>query len=119
MFVIAVRDFASSVAFYRDKLGFEVSELGDPGWRMYEFGACRILAGECPGALPASEIGDHSYFAYLIITDIDDYYERLTAAGVELVKTIRDEPWAMREFGIRTSDGHRIMFGEAVDLIDS
>jgi hypothetical protein len=24
---------------------------------------------------------------------------------------LRDEPWGMREFGIRTVDGHRIMCG--------
>jgi uncharacterized glyoxalase superfamily protein PhnB len=31
--------------------------------------------------------------------------------GVELIKPLRDEPWGMREFGVRTVDGHRMMFG--------
>jgi catechol 2,3-dioxygenase-like lactoylglutathione lyase family enzyme len=115
--VIAVPDFGVSVPFYRDVLGFEVNELGDPGWRLYEYGSFKILAGECPDATPASEIGDHSYFAYLVIDDIDEHYKRLGAAGVEIVKTIRDEPWANREFGIRTIDGHRIMFAQPVDLV--
>lgn len=118
MFVIAVPSFAVSVPFYRDVLGFEVSELGDPGWRMYEFGTCTILAGECPDAIPPRETGDHSYFAYLVLEDgIDEYYERLRSAGVEVVKKIRDEPWANREFGIRTADGHRIMFAQRIDLM--
>lgn len=26
----------------------------------------------------------------------------------------RREPWGMREFGVRTIDGHRIMFGQEV-----
>lgn len=26
--------------------------------------------------------------------------------------TARDEPWGMREFGVRTIDGHRMMFGQ-------
>ena len=28
-----------------------------------------------------------------------------------ITKPLRDEPWGMREFGLRTADGHRIMIG--------
>jgi hypothetical protein len=31
-----------------------------------------------------------------------------------IIKPLRDEPWGMRELGIRTVDGHRIMFGTPV-----
>jgi hypothetical protein len=30
-----------------------------------------------------------------------------------IVKPLRIEPWGMREFGIRTIDGHRMMFGSS------
>ena len=33
-FVLAVPDLARSGAFYRDVLGFEIREMGDPGWRL-------------------------------------------------------------------------------------
>jgi len=33
-------------------------------------------------------------------------------AGVELTQPLADKPWGMREFGIRTIDGHRLMFGQ-------
>jgi uncharacterized glyoxalase superfamily protein PhnB len=69
------------------------------------------MAGECPDAAPPRALGEHSYFAYFEIEDIDDYYAAVKAAGVEIVKPLRDEPWRMREFGLRTVDGHRIMFG--------
>ena len=32
MFVLAVPDLERSGAFYRDVLGFQVQEIGDPGW---------------------------------------------------------------------------------------
>lgn len=112
MYVIAVPDLRASGAFYRDVLGFEVREMGDDGWRMYVKGACRIMAGECPDALPARDTGDHSYFAYLVVDDVDPYHERAVASGTEIVKDLRDEPWKMRELGIRTVDGHRIMLGQ-------
>ncbi len=112
MFVIAVSDLAVSAAFYRDTLGFAIHEIGDPGWRMYLRDDCRIMAGECPDALPPSEIGDHSYFAYLVVEDVDAYHAAVSEAGAKVIKALRSEPWGMREFGIRTVDGHRIMIGQ-------
>ena len=111
MFVLAVPDLRASAAYYRDVLGFTIHEIGDPGWRFFELDTCTIMAGECPDALPARSLGDHSYFAYLVLDDVDAYYAKVCAAGAELIKALRDEPWGMREFGVRTADGHRIMFG--------
>ena len=110
-YVLAVPDLERSCAYYRDILGFSVREMGDPGWRMLQRDACRILAGVCPDALPAADLGDHSYFGYLVVDDIDEYFRDVSGRGAELLKPLRDEPWGMREFGIRTVDGHRIMIG--------
>src|SRR4051812_3226389 len=110
MHVIAVPDLARSSAFYRDVLGFAVEEIGDPGWRRFRQDACVIMAGECPDALPPRELGDHSYFAYLIVDDIDALHDRVSGRA-EIIKPPRDEAWGMRELGLRTVDGHRIMYG--------
>jgi len=110
--VLAVRDLKRSGEFYSRALGFEVREMGDPGWRLFVNGECRIMAGECPDALPARELGDHSFFAYLTVDNVDEYHRRVSEARAELIKPLRDEPWGMREFGLRTVDGHRIMVGQ-------
>ena len=110
-YVIAVHDLKRSARYYREVLGFEVKEIGHPGWRFFVRDQCLILAGECPDALSPEELGDHSYFAYLEVDDINQFYEAVTARNATLIKELRDEPWGMREFGIRTVDGHRIMFG--------
>lgn len=111
-YVIAVPSLARSAAYYRDVLGFEVRWQDIPGWRLFVRDACVIMAGECPDAPPASEIGDHAYIAYVEVSGIDALHADLVARGVELIKALRDEPWGMREFGIRTVDGHRMLFGE-------
>ena len=111
-YVIAVHDLERSIRYYRDGcLGFNVKEMGDPGWRLFVRDQCLIMAGESPDALPPQELGDHSYFAYLEVDDIDRFYEAVIARGARVIKELRDEPWGMREFGLRTVDGHRIMFG--------
>ncbi len=112
MYVLAVPDLARSSAFYRDVLGFSIHEMGDPGWRMYSRDACRIMAGECRDALPPSKLGDHSYFAYLVVDDVEAFHQRVVDTRVEIIKPVTNEPWRMREFGIRTIDGHRIMIGQ-------
>jgi len=45
--------------------------------------------------LRPADIGDHSYFAYLQIDDIDPYYEFVRARGARICKPIRSEPWGM------------------------
>jgi predicted enzyme related to lactoylglutathione lyase len=113
-FVIAVQDLRTSSAFYRDVLGFAVHTIPDPGFLIYTSGNCTIVAGQCPDAIPPSKLGDHSYFAYLEIDEIDTFYKSVVASGAKICKTIRDEPWSMREFGLVTGDGHRIMFASPV-----
>jgi predicted enzyme related to lactoylglutathione lyase len=109
-FVIAVPDLKVSSAFYRDVLGFTIHTIPDPGWLFYVSGECTIMAGQCPDQIHPSKLGDHSYFAYLEMDDVDAYYQSVCAKGANIRKTLRDEPWGMREFGVETADGHRIMF---------
>ena len=113
-FVIAVPDLKISSQFYRDVLGFTIHAIPDPGWLFYERENCVIMAGECRNALPPSELGDHSYFAYLEFDEIDSLYERVSASGARICKPLRNEPWGMREFGIMTADGHKVMFGASL-----
>lgn len=115
-YVLAVPNLAISAAFYQNVLGFTIEDIGDPGWRMYIRDGCRIMAGECPDAIPPIDLGDHSYFAYFVVDHVDVEYNKVISQEVEIIKPLRDEPWGMREFGLRTIDGHRLMIGQ--DLID-
>ena len=116
-YVIAVPDIVRSARYYRDVLGFAVREIGDAGWRVLVRDACVIMAGECPDALAPHALGDHSYFAYLEVDAVgalDALHEAVAARGAAVIKAPRDEPWGMREFGVRTVDSHRMMFGTPV-----
>jgi predicted enzyme related to lactoylglutathione lyase len=112
MYVLAVPDLDRSSAFYRDVLGFSIHEMGDPGWRLYSRDACRIMATTSADALVPSASGDHGYYAYLVVDDVEAWHRRVIDAGCAIVKPVTNEPWRMREFGLRTVDGHRIMIGQ-------
>lgn len=115
IYVLAAPDLEKSAEFFRDVLGFTIHEIGDQGWRMFVRDNCRIMAGHCPDAIPPSELGDHSYFGYFVVDDVDDYYGMVTSKGAEVIKPLRTEKWGMREFGVRTIDGHRIMIGQDLE----
>ncbi len=111
--VLAVKDLAASVDFYRESLGFRL-DFEVPGWAFLSRDQVQVMLGECADAMAAHETGDHSYFAYVTVEGIDELYQELAAKGVERVQEPSDRPWGMREFGVRTVDGHRIMFGQRI-----
>lgn len=110
-FVLAVPDLARSSAYYASVLGMEV-EFTAPGWVFLYRDGLRVMLGECPDAIPPAELGDHSWYGYLTVRDAAGLFEEYRAAGAEFAQELSDKPWGMREFGIRTIDGHRLMFGQ-------
>ena len=111
--VLAVRNLKESTQFYMDVLGFR-RDFGDgsDGWSFLSRDNFKVRLGEWADAKPASELGDHSYFMYLIVEGLDQLHQELSARGAQVVSDPEDQPWGVREFSIRTPDGHRIRFGE-------
>jgi len=109
-YVLAVHDVKRSAEFYVKMLGFDI--VAEPaGWIFVRKDQCMIMLGECPDDMHPSQLGCHSYFAYLRVDDADGYYRQLKANGAEVLSEIEDKPWNMREFSVRTFDGHRITIG--------
>jgi catechol 2,3-dioxygenase-like lactoylglutathione lyase family enzyme len=113
--VLAVRDLAASTRFYTDLLGFK-RDFGDgsDGWSFLSRDNFRLMLGECPSERPASELGNHSYVAYLVVDGVDDLFKEVSARGVDVTSKPTNKPWGLREFGIRTPDGHRLTLGEPI-----
>lgn len=109
--VLAVHSLSASVPFYRDVLGMNI-DFAAPGWCFLSRDNFAVMLGECPDSIPARELGDHSYFAYVTVVDAAALFQEFSSRAVEFIKPLTEEPWGMREFGVRTLDGHRIMFGQ-------
>ncbi len=112
--VLAVPSVAASAKFYTSVMGFR-EVLAIDGWRFVARDNCVFMLGECLDALPVQELGDHSYVVCLVVDDAEAYLSAMQEVGVELTQGLADKPWRMREFGIRTPDGHRIMIGQGLD----
>lgn len=110
-FVLAVLDLQASTQYYTAVLGLTI-DFAAPGWSFLSRGSFRVMLGECTDAVPPGELGDHSYYAYVTVSDVDALYAEYQRAGVVFTQALASKPWGMREFGIRTPDGHRLMFGQ-------
>ncbi len=110
--VLAVHDLRSSSKFFED-LGFTVVSKPE-GWVFVKRDQCMVMLGECRDALPPGELGDHSYFGYLRVDDVDGYYQDVKVKGVKIPSPIESKPWGMREFGVQSPEGHRITIGQWV-----
>ncbi len=110
-FTLAVPDLARATAWYTSALGMAV-DFTAPGWSFLSRGAFRVMLGECPDALPADALGDHSWYGYVTVDDAAALFDEYRVAGLEFTQLLADKPGGMRELGIRTPDGHRLMFGQ-------
>lgn len=109
--VLAVPDVAATAAWWTGRMGFTLWMEPD-GWKFVRRGGCSIMLGECPDAIDPADLGEHQYFAYILVDDLDAYHAEIAPQGVEILSGPADKPWGMREMAVRTPDGHRVMFGQ-------
>ncbi|HWW74845.1 MAG TPA: VOC family protein, partial [Pyrinomonadaceae bacterium] len=92
------------VDYYTRVLGMAV-DFTAPGWAFLSRGLFRLMLGECADTVPAHETADHSYFAYVTVEGIDQFYDEVLGNGASLMQGLVDKPWGMRDFGVRTRTG--------------
>jgi catechol 2,3-dioxygenase-like lactoylglutathione lyase family enzyme len=101
--ILAVSDFDRSVAFYRDRLGFEVEAMYDdpPYATLARTGARLSLAEQGhpaedrPGVTMAPP-SDPSRLAAVLVLEVSDclaVYDELRSAGVEFLAEPYSPPW--------------------------
>lgn len=112
--VLAVKDLAVEAAYYIDKLGFD-RDFTAPGWEFLSFGEFKVMLGECSDEMTAEATGNHSWFAHVLVENVDDVYRELNDRGANVLSPIANKPWGIREFSVVTPDGHRIAFGQLME----
>jgi catechol 2,3-dioxygenase-like lactoylglutathione lyase family enzyme len=111
-FVLAVPDLQRNVAYFRDVLGFSVEWPDSSDWQLVRKGSVSVMLGHCPDALLPSATGDHSYFGYLHVDDVNALHDEWAQRGALIIHPPVDRAWGMRELAIATPDGHRLMVGQ-------
>ncbi|MGA6098564.1 VOC family protein [Stutzerimonas marianensis] len=111
--VLAAKDLAQTERYFLDVLGFTV-RFRVEGWSFISLGDFHVMLGHCPDEKLACATPEHSYFAYVNCVGIDEIYSDYQQREAIIFQAISDKPWGMREFGVATPEGHRMMFGEDI-----
>ena len=111
--VLAVKDLKVEADYYINKLGFD-RDFTAPGWEFLSFGDFKVMLGECADEMTAEETGNHSWYAHALVENVDEVYREFIERGAKILSTTEDKPWGLREFSVRTPDGHRIAFGQMI-----
>jgi catechol 2,3-dioxygenase-like lactoylglutathione lyase family enzyme len=113
-----VRDVMRSIAFYRDRLGFDVVYLGPDGDPYYAMmkrdGVQLMLKAITPEVQPVPNPSRHEWArwdAYVYTPDPDALAEELTARGVTFREPLGVNSDQLRGFEVMDADGYVLYFG--------
>ena len=125
---IAVDDHDKALVFYRDVLGFEVrNDVGFEGMRWVTVGSplqpdVNIVL-EPPLADPNASAADREAMAELLAKgllravvfdtdDVDATFERIRAAGADVLQEPIDQPYGVRDCAFRDPSGNMLRFNQ-------
>lgn len=114
-----VKDVPTALAFYRDRLGFEVTFEGPPGdifFGIVERGAAMIML-KAVGVDPVPNYtrdvskGTARWDAYLHVPDPDALAAEFSSRQVEFYRPLRNDGDGLRGFEVKDADGYVLYFG--------
>jgi len=116
--IFLVKDVLKAADYYRDKMGFDCTLLGEP--------AQFCIAGRDNHHLMLAQSGDpeHSptstkvipdmWDAYFWVDDIEGFYVELDQRDAIIDYGLKIANYGVKEFGIKDLDGYEIAFGQIV-----
>ncbi len=117
-YVLATHDLAAATRYFVDVLGFEKDWSDADRWQSVRRGDVRINIGACPDALPVAALGDHNYFGFFSIDDVDALHREFVERSAIIRAAPADRPWGWREMAVTTPEGHRMMFAQWIGLAE-
>ena len=116
--ILMVADFQASLAYWREKVGFDGQTWGDPpGFAILERGGARIMlaqASEGAQIVPNWRRSEKTSNAYVWVDDAKALYEELKERGAIIDWELYEAPYGVLEFGIQDLDDQDIAFGQVL-----
>jgi catechol 2,3-dioxygenase-like lactoylglutathione lyase family enzyme len=118
-----VRNVPAALAFYRDRLGFEITfqgpEPNDIFFGIVERGRAMIMfkaVGVEPVPNHTRDIGQGiaRWDAYVHVPDPDALAAEFSSRNVEFVEPLEDTDDGLRGFALKDADGYVLFFGRTV-----
>ena len=112
---ITVADLAKSMAWYRDAIGFEVTQQHEREGKLaavsLQAGDVRILLNQDNGARGWDRVkGEGISIQFTVRGDIDEVASQIKSSGWTLDSEPADMPWGVRMFRLKDPDGFKLVF---------
>ena len=106
--VLAFLDIFKTVAFYKEKLGFNKQGFVDDNYAVIARDNVELHFWKCD-----DRIHPENTSCYIYVEDVDSLYEELKAKDVIHPNgLLEDKPWGTREFAVLDDDGNMLKFGQ-------
>lgn len=115
-----VRNVPAALAFYRDRLGFDIifqgPEPGDIFFGIVQRGGAMIIVKDVgldplPNCVRDIKQGWARWDAYVLVPDPDALAAEFSSRHVEFSQPLRDDDDGLRGFEVRDVDGYVLYFG--------
>ena len=111
-----VSDVEKSLAWYRDVLGFAVSERWESGGKLAGVeivaGTVTFMLGQDDWKKGRDRVKGEGFRIYCnTVQDVDALAKRIKAHGGTLAQEPADQPWGWRDFSVVDPDGFKITIG--------
>jgi uncharacterized glyoxalase superfamily protein PhnB len=109
-----IDDLDRAVAYYRDKLGFEVEFIYDSFYASVSRDGFAIHLKESPkhGAERAFRKENEHLDAYIAVSGIRGLFSELQTRGANVIKPLEERPWSCLDFYVEDPEGYVLCFSE-------
>jgi catechol 2,3-dioxygenase-like lactoylglutathione lyase family enzyme len=118
--VLLVDDVRRALDYYRDRLGFEVSEYEriaeHYGYASRDGCHVHFACWEGVAPRPNSEVVPPDMFdVYVYVDDVEAFHSELVERGADLLHGPVDQGYGLREVRVRDPHGYILAFGRSLD----
>ncbi|HEY1676325.1 MAG TPA: VOC family protein [Candidatus Sulfotelmatobacter sp.] len=109
-----VDDLDRAIAYYRDKLGFEVDFVYESFYASVMRDGFAIHLKCAPQAAGYREFRKKNEHldAYISVSGIEALFSELKDRGARVMTPLQERPWACRDFYVEDPDGNILCFSE-------
>jgi catechol 2,3-dioxygenase-like lactoylglutathione lyase family enzyme len=109
-----VEDLDRAIAYYRDKLGFELDFVYESFYASITRDGFAIHLKHGPVLAEEREHRKRNEHldAYISVAGIRGLFNELETRGARVIKPLEERPWACTDFYVEDPDGHILCFSE-------
>lgn len=109
-----VQDLDRAIAYYRDKLGFDLDFVYESFYASVTRDGFAIHLKHGPRLAGEKEHRKQNEHldAYISVSGVRDLFRELERRGAQVIKPLEEEPWGCLDFSVEDSDGYILCFSE-------